>query len=60
MRVPELDSPRDDPFSYFKALIEGTVKAGEYDPSSLSNNMIVMEILEAAKRSARLGQTIKL
>ncbi|MEO8561666.1 MAG: Gfo/Idh/MocA family oxidoreductase [bacterium] len=58
--LPELDAPRDDPFSYFKALVDKTVVAGEYDPSSLANNMIVMEILDAAKRSARLGQTIKL
>jgi len=58
--LPELASPRNDPFSYFKALIDGTVKQGPFDPSSLANNMIVMEILDAARRSAREGRTIKL
>jgi predicted dehydrogenase len=58
--LPELDSPRNDPFSYLKALIDGKVVPGAYDPSSLANNMIVREILDAARRSAREGRTIKL
>ena len=58
--LAELDSPRNDPFSYFKAVIEGKITPGAYDPSSLANNMIVMEILDAAKQSARQGRTIKL
>jgi predicted dehydrogenase len=58
--LPELAAPRNDPFSYFKALVEGKVTAGAYDPSSLANNMLVMEILDAAKRSAREGRTIRL
>jgi predicted dehydrogenase len=60
MSLPELEYPRNDPFSYFKALIDDKVDAGAYDPSSLANNMIVMEILDAARRSAREGRTIKL
>jgi hypothetical protein len=58
--LPERTAPNDDPFSYFKALVEGKVVPGEYDPSSLANNMIVMEILDAARRSARQGMTIRL
>jgi predicted dehydrogenase len=58
--LPELAYPRNDPFSYFKALVEGKFELGKYDPSSLANNMIVMEILDAAKRSAQEGRTIKL
>ena len=58
--LPERGAPYDDPFSYFKALIERRVAAGPYDPSSLANNMIVMEILDAARRSARQGRTIRL
>ena len=58
--LPERASPGDDPFSYFKALIERKVEAGEWDPSSLANNMVVMEILDAARRSAREGRTIEL
>ena len=58
--LPELDSPRNDPFSYLKALIDRTIVPGPYDPSSLANNMIVMEILDAARRSAREGRAIEL
>jgi predicted dehydrogenase len=57
--LPELDSPRNDPFSYLKALVEHRVQPGSYDPSSLENNMLVMEILDAAKRSAQQGKTIR-
>ena len=56
----EREPPNDDPFSYFKALVERKVVPGEYDPSSLANNMIVMEILDAARKSAREGRTIEL
>ncbi|MDB4882436.1 MAG: oxidoreductase [Gemmatimonadetes bacterium] len=58
--LPEREYPNNDPFAYLKALVEGTAKPGAYDPSSLANNMIVMEILEAAKQSAQQGRTITL
>lgn len=58
--LPERASPGDDPFSYFKALVERTVVPSEWEPSSLENNMVVMEILDAARRSARQGRTIRL
>jgi len=58
--LPERAAPGDDPFSYFKALVEKHVVPGEWDPSSLPNNMIVMEILDAARRSAREGRTVEL
>ena len=50
-----LSSPVDDPFSYLAAVVRGVP---EYDLSSLENNMLVMEILEAAKLSSRTGKTI--
>ena len=58
--LPERVGPGDDPFSWFKSLVERKVVPGEYDPSSLANNMIVMEILDAARKSAREGRTIAL
>ena len=58
--LAERASPGDDPFSYFKALVEKKVVAGEWDPSSLANNIVVMEILDAARKSAREGRTIEL
>tara|TARA_R110000868_G_scaffold98706_5_gene271835 strand:- start:47889 stop:48974 length:1086 start_codon:yes stop_codon:yes gene_type:complete len=44
---------------YLKDIIDGKI-AGKNDLSSLENNLIVVEILEAAKKSARTGKRIKL
>lgn len=57
--LPERAAPANDPFAYFKGLISGEITPGEFDPSSLANNMVVMEILDAANRSAKLGRTIR-
>jgi predicted dehydrogenase len=57
---PERAAPMDDPFAYFKALIAGEITPTAFNPSSLENNMLVMEILDAANRSARAGRTIRL
>lgn len=57
----ELDSrkaPFDDPFSVLKAVVRGKLKLSPFDPYSLENNMIVMEILQAAKESAASGKTV--
>jgi predicted dehydrogenase len=47
------------PLSWFAATIRGGRDPVE-DPSSLANNLIVMRILEAARRSAATGRTIPL
>ena len=52
-------APYKDPFAYFAAVVNGEI-APVGDLSSLGNNMIVMEILEAAKESATTGKTIRL
>ncbi len=57
----ERPSPFDDPFSFFAAVIHKEIKMSTpYNLSSLENNMIVMEILDAAVRSALTGKTIYL
>ena len=55
-----LDPPYNDPFSLLHAVIRNTIKLEPYDLSSLENNMIVVEILEAARKSAETQQTVKL
>jgi len=55
-----LSAPFDDPFSYFAGIIRGTIKEEPMNLSSLENNMIVMEILEAAMESTRTGQKVYL
>ncbi len=56
----ERENPVDDPFAYFAAVLNGTMTPQPYDLSSLENNLIVVEILDAAITSAREGCTIKL
>lgn len=52
-----LEYPFDDPFSYFAAIVRGKIKT-ENDLSSLENNMVVVEILEAGINSAKTGKTV--
>ncbi len=61
--VPEtmpLTAPFNDPFALLSAVVKGSVTVDANDLSSLENNMIVMEILEAAMESAKAHQTINL
>jgi predicted dehydrogenase len=55
-----LENPYDDPFAYFTAVIRGEIKVAPSDLSALENNIIVMEILDAAMRSAKTGKKITL
>jgi len=59
-KLEERPSPYNDPFSFLAAVIKKEITLTPYDLSSLENNMLVMEILEAAKLSAKKGKTIKL
>ncbi|MBC3785844.1 Gfo/Idh/MocA family protein [Spirosoma utsteinense] len=52
------DAPATDPFAYFARLIHGETKPDEL--TSLENNMIVMEILDAARQSAKTGKVVPL
>ena len=60
MKLEEMKTPYDDPFAYLAGVIRGKVKMNAYDLSSLENNMIVMEILDAAVRSASSGKKVVL
>jgi predicted dehydrogenase len=53
-----IGSPNDDPIAYLRSIVlEGKKPEG---PSSLETNLIVMEILDAARQSAATGKTIHL
>lgn len=56
--LQKLPEPMDEPFRYFKAVIRGEIKPDKYDLSSLENNLIVVEILEAAQKSAKSGRAV--
>ncbi|GBU07717.1 hypothetical protein AwDysgo_10480 [Bacteroidales bacterium] len=53
-----MHEPYDNPFSYFAAAIRGDITVDKSELSSLENNMIVVEILDAAKQSAKTGKVI--
>ncbi|MEZ4903999.1 MAG: Gfo/Idh/MocA family oxidoreductase [Spirosomataceae bacterium] len=57
--IAALSSPNDDPFSYFAAVVRGKIKIDK-DLSSLEINQIVVEILDAAVKSAKTGKTVLL
>lgn len=50
--------PFDDPFTLLIAIVRDKVKLEPFDLSSLENNIVVMEILQAAKESAASGKTV--
>lgn len=55
--APALPAPEDDVIRYLTAVVRGRLKPAGL--SSLENNMIVTEILVAARQSARTGRTIR-
>ncbi len=55
--VQPLTAPNDDPVTYYNAVLQKAI-TGEDDRSSLKYNMIVIEILDAAKRSIKEGKRI--
>ncbi len=59
-KLEERKAPFNDPFSVFAAVIKNELTLKPFDLSSLENNMVVMEILDAAIRSAKTKKTIEI
>ena len=57
-KAPPLLPPEDDFVRYFAAVVRGTIKPSGL--SSLANNLIVTEILDAARKSAATGAAVRL
>jgi predicted dehydrogenase len=57
--APSLNSNERDSLSYLAAVLHGTIQ-DKGDQSSLDTNVTVMQILDAARESARTGQTVRL
>ncbi len=58
-KAEPLDAPINSPIAYLTAVLQNRLP-GTDDLSSLKYNMIVMEILDAAKRSASTGKRVVL
>ncbi|HEX3685162.1 MAG TPA: Gfo/Idh/MocA family oxidoreductase [Bryobacteraceae bacterium] len=56
---PRLEPPDDDSLHYFASVINGQVQDAN-NLSSLKTNLVVTEILDAARRSAATGRTVTL
>jgi predicted dehydrogenase len=56
--LEERKAPLDDPFALFAGVIKNEITLAPFDLSSLENNMVVMEILEAARKSAKAKKTV--
>jgi hypothetical protein len=57
LELPDLPADERDSIAYLAAVVRGRKPDGL---SSLANNLVVTEILEAARESARTGKTIRL
>src|SRR5690606_3744759 len=55
-----LTDPYRDPFALLVGVINNKIHLSDYDLPSLENNIVVVEILEAAKESARTGKWVSL
>ena len=60
LKLEEHQAPYDDPFAFFAAVIRGDIQPAPYDLSSMENNIISMEILDAAIRSAKTQKSVKI
>ena len=57
--APKLSAPYDDSLRYFAAVVRGEID-DHGSLSSLETNLIVSEILDAARQSAQTGKTVTL
>lgn len=59
-KVDQSSAPFDNAFSYFASVIRGETAMKPTDLSSLEINLIVVEILDAARESSRTGKVVPL
>jgi predicted dehydrogenase len=59
-KVTEFPTEAKEPFNYFARVISNQIEVKPTDLSSPENNFIVVRILDAAKKSAQKGKTVKL
>ncbi|MBK9016996.1 MAG: Gfo/Idh/MocA family oxidoreductase [Saprospiraceae bacterium] len=58
--LEERPAPLNDPFAILAAVVKKEITLPPYDLSSLENNMVVMEILDAARKSAKKGKRVRI
>ena len=58
LKAAPLPNGIHDPFAFFTKVVKEQHKIKAFDLSSLENNLIVMQILEAAKHASNTGKTV--
>ena len=58
LKADPLPNGIHDPFAYFTKLVKEDYPIMPFDLGAMDNNLIVVRILEAAKHSAKTGQTV--
>lgn len=58
--VAHSEAPFHDGFAFFASVVRGETDTNPTDLSSLENNLTVVEILEAARKSSKTGKVVKL
>jgi predicted dehydrogenase len=58
--APPPPAPYDEPFAYLAAAVRREIEPRGDEPSGLLTNLVAMEILDAARESARSGRTVTL
>jgi len=59
VNAPSLSPPEDNSLSYLAAVLRGQIKP-HGDLTALDTNIVVMQILDAARESARTGKAVRL
>lgn len=54
-----MPEPYNNPFAYLTAVVRGEIKVSPADLSALENNLTVVEILDAARQSAKTGRAVR-
>lgn len=57
-KLKDREAPFNDPFAVLAGVVTKQLKLEPYDLSSLENNMLVVEILEAAIQSSKTGKKV--
>jgi hypothetical protein len=57
--VRSISPPQNDSLSYLAAVLRGEI-VSKGDLGALGTNVVVMQILDAARESARTGKTVRL
>ncbi|MGI9544425.1 MAG: Gfo/Idh/MocA family protein [Cyclobacteriaceae bacterium] len=58
IKAPPLNQGFNDPFSLLAKVVKEQYQLPHFDPSSIENNEVVVQILEIAKHAAQTGKTI--